>query len=132
MPEKHLIDTLIFIFCATSAQKKLFIFSVPSAFAWGHAPFPKFLDPPLERKKEVATQGGREGGQAGREGGQAGRQEGVREGRQAGRERGRVGRESVRAGRQAGGDGGHADPVLLNTFHLVLTYSTREWDTTLL
>ena len=49
-----------------------------------------------------------------------------------GRERGRVGRERVRAGRQAGGDGGHADPVLLNTFHLVLTYSTREWDTTLL
>ena len=103
MPEKHLIDTLIFIFCATSAQKNLFIFSVPSAFAWGYAPFPKFLDPPLERKKEAARQGGREGGgQAGREGG------------------------------QAGGDGGHADPVLLNTFHLVLTYSTREWDTTLL
>ena len=51
---------------------------------------------------------------------------------QAGRERGRVGRESMRAGRQAVGDGGHADPVLLNTFHLVLTYSTREWDTTLL
>ena len=76
MPEKHLIDTLIFIFCGTSAQKKTFsFFSVPSAFAWGHAPFPKFLDPPLERKKEVARQGGREGGQAGREGGQAGRKE---------------------------------------------------------
>ena len=58
---------------------------------------------------------------------QAGRERG-----RAGRERGRVGRESMRAGRQAGGDGGHADPVLLNTFHLVLTYSTREWDTTLL
>ena len=57
----------------------------------------------------------------------AGRREGAREGRQAGRERGTVGRERVRAGRQAGGDGGHADPVLLNTFHLVLTYSTREY-----
>ena len=83
-------------------------------------------------KKERSSQAGRERGRAGRERGRAGRQEGVREGRQVGRERGRVGRESVRAGRQAGGDGGHADPVLLNTFHLVLTYSTREWDTTLL
>ena len=75
MPEKHLIDTLIFIFCATSAQKNFSFVSVPSAFAWGHAPFPKFLDPPLERQKEAARQGGGEGGQAGREGGQAGRRE---------------------------------------------------------
>ena len=76
MPEKHLIDTLIFIFLRNFGAKKTFSFvSVPSAFAWGHAPFPKFLDPPLERKKEVARQGGREGGQAGREGGQAGRRE---------------------------------------------------------
>ena len=31
----------------------------------------------------------------------------------------------MRAGRQAGGDGGHADPVLLNTFHLVLTLTSN-------
>ena len=86
----------------------------------GARPLSKISGSAPERQKEAARQGGREEGQAGREGGQAGR------------ERGRVGRERVRAGRLAGGDGGHADPVLLNTFHLVLTYSTREWDTTLL
>ena len=101
MPGKHLIDTLIFIFCATSAQKKTFSFlSVPSAFAWGYAPFPKCLDPPLERKKEAARQGGREGGQAGREGGQAGR------GRwRAGRQGEREGRQGESEGRQAGRQG---------------------------
>ena len=102
MPEKHLIDTLIFIFCGTSAQKK------PSHFfpclRRSHGGTPPFqnvwIRPWKERKKERSSQAGRERGRAGRERGRAGRQEGVREGRQAGRERGMVGRERVRAGRQ--------------------------------
>ena len=35
------------IFAHRKRKKYLFIFSAPSAFAWGYAPFPKFLDPPL-------------------------------------------------------------------------------------
>ena len=130
MPEKHLIDTLIFIFCATSAQKKPFHFFLCLRRSHGGTPpFQNFwIRPWKERKKQP----GREGEREGRQGEREGRQAGGSEGGQAGRERGRVGRERVRAGRQAGGDGGHADQVLLNTFHLVLTYSTREWDTTLL
>ena len=134
MPEKHLIDTLIFIFCATSAQKNLFIFPRAFGVRMGARPLSK-ISGSAPGKKERSSQAGRgqgrEGGQegvreAGRERGRAGR-----EGGQAGRERGRqAGREGGQAGRQ--GDGGHADPVVLNTFHLVLTYSTREWDTTLL
>ena len=129
MPGKHLIDTLIFIFCATSAQKNLFIFFRVFGVRMGHRPFQNFwIRPWKERKKQPGRQGGERegrqggrGGRAGRKRGRAGRQEGVR---RAGRERGRVGRERVRAGRQAGGDGGHADPVLLNTFHLVLTLTS--------
>ena len=77
MPEKHLTDTLIFIFCATSVFFRAFGVRMgvrPLSKISGSAPGKK------ERKKEVARQGGREGGQAGREGGQAGR-----EGGQAGR-----------------------------------------------
>ena len=41
----------IIIFCAPLAQKKLLIFSLPLAFAFGGTlPFPKFLDPPLGMK----------------------------------------------------------------------------------
>ena len=117
MPEKHLslIDTLIFIFCGTSAQKK------PSHFfpclRRSHGGTPPFqnvwIRPWKERKKERSSQAGRERGRAGRERGS--------EGGQAGRQGERDGRQGESEGRQAGGDGGHADPVLLNTFHLVLT-----------
>ena len=105
MPGKHLIDTLIFIFCATSAQKKPFHFCPCLRRSHGGTPpFQNFwIRPWKERKK-----------QPGREGEREGRQAGVSEGGQAGRERGRVGRERVRAdrqegvreGRQAGREGG--------------------------
>ena len=114
--------TLIFIFCATSAQKKTFHFFPCLRRSHGATPpFQNFwIRPWKERKKQSGRegeregrQGEREGGQAGgSEGGQAGRQgeregrQGECEGRQAGRERGRVGRESVRAGRQAGRERG--------------------------
>ena len=36
MPGKRLFDTLVFLFCAPLAQRNLFIFSAPSAYAcWG-------------------------------------------------------------------------------------------------
>ena len=82
MPEKHLIDTLIFIF------------SVPSAFAWGHAPFPKFLEPGREGEREGRQAGRQEGRQAGGQGEREGRQ-GECEGRQAGRGRWRACRSGV-------------------------------------
>ena len=68
---------------------------MPSAFAWGHAPFPKFLDPPLQRKKEVGREGEREGRQ------------GEREGRERGRA-GRAGRQGEREGRQGESEGRQA------------------------
>ena len=86
MPEKHLIDTLIFIFCATSAQKNLFIFFRAFGVRMGARPLSKISGSVPGKTERSRQAGGREGGQAGRERGRAGRQEGVREGRQAGRE----------------------------------------------
>ena len=132
MPGKHLIDTLIFIFCATS--EKTFSFFSVFGVRMGARPLSK-ISGSAPGKKERKKQPGREGEREGRQGEREGRQAGGSEGGQAGRQGKREGRQGESEGRQAGRGRWRAcrsDPVLLNTFHLVLTYSTREWDTTLL
>ena len=87
MPEKHLIDTLIFIFCATSAQKNLFIFPRAFGVRMGARPLSK-ISGSAPGKKERKKQPGREGEREGRQGEREGRQAGGSEGGQAGREGG--------------------------------------------